>query len=164
MIAEGKTVSYVGPLYADGPNVGDTGKVLAHAGDHSHVQWATGARTSQVDLVSGDDLVEASGPRARTAAAEISDSLAYGTMLTVAVRETYDEVGETGLLNSLNESGHLGGMGEIAEDALRYVASRVREDPAFSEVLGQLEADEADSLVTLTASVVLRDAFGGEGE
>lgn len=164
MIAEGRRVTYTGAEDDLGLVVGDRGQVLSHAGSHAHVLWAGGARTGKVDLVDTEDLVEASAPapRRRSAAAEISESLAYGTMLSVAVRDTYDEVGEAGLLNSLNESGHLGGMAEIAEDALRYVAGRVREDPAFGEVLGHLDPEEGDALVTLCASVVLRDAFGTE--
>lgn len=157
---DGDRVSYVG-FVREGLALGDRGKVVSANGDSSHVQWATGARVGCIDLVDDLDLVPT--PGSRTAAASVlTDSLEVGPLVTLSVRETLEESGEAGLLNTLNESGHLAGLGPIAEDTLQFVAGRLRQDDAFAGVLGQLEPEEASSLIALTASVLMRDAFGQE--
>ena len=163
-VRDSQRVSYVGPERS-GLALGDRGIVLSASGDAAHVQWVTGARTDQVDFVPADDLVAMGrppkDPPGHTTAAAFADSLTYGTMVTVAVRETFDESGEVGLLNALASEGHLANLSSVAEEALALVASRVREDDAMRQVLGQLDAEEGEALINLTAAVVLRDAFGG---
>lgn len=157
---DGVTVSYVGHSF-DGVALGDRGRVLSSSGDHAHVMWSTGARVNQVDLVHEDDLVVAGRKAAsHTIEASVDDSLVTAPLTTVAVRAIYDGQGEAGLLNALSEAGLLGGLAQIAEDALMHVASRVREDEEISAVLAQLDSDEAESLVSLASVVLLRDAFG----
>lgn len=155
---EGQRVSYVGEPNPQGLAVADAGRVLTVTGANSHVMWDSGRLTGKVTFEENDDLV-VSGASAPSA---IEDSLDDGTLVSVAVRDTYDTAGDVGLLNALAEAGHLASMSSYAEEAFSLVASRVREDPAFKSVLAALEPDEGAALVTLTSAVLLRDAFTEE--
>lgn len=152
---EGARVSYVGLPVQDGLAVADVGKVLSTTGSSSHVMWETGRKAGQVTFEEHEDLVAQSSVRNDTEMFE-------GSLVTVAVRDTYDTAGDVGLLNALSEAGHLASMSGYAEEALALVASRVREDPAFAPVLAQLEPEEGAALVSLTSAVLLRDAFTEE--
>ena len=156
MIREGSKVSYVGDG-VEGLNVGDTGKVVAASGASSHVRWLTGARTGSVTLVEDLDLVVGG-----KSAPSTYDGLDSGSLVSVAVRDTYDVSGPVGLLNALNEEGHLATFASYAENALESVAASITSDPSMREVLAHLDPDEQGAFVTLAASVLLRDAFGGE--
>jgi len=160
MIRDGQQVSYIGMPRADGLGISDRGQALAVAGTAAHVMWSTGARAGNVDLIDCEDLV-GHGP-GKVAGSVFDDSVSTGGMVTFAVRDTYEAEGPVGLLNAMNECGHLASLPAIAEDALAYVAAQVRQDPAFSTVLGQLDESEAAEFVTLTATSMLRDAFGGD--
>lgn len=161
---DGQQVSYVGPTGPGFPAVGDQGKVLSSSGNSGHVQWATGARRRQVDLVIADDVVEVRRERqANRVEAAFADSLEVGEQdEPLQVRAVLEESGEVGLLNALAASGHLAGLQQIAEEALEFVAARVRQDPHLATVLGHLDQGEGDSLVSLASSVLLRDAFTPE--
>jgi len=89
------------------------GKVLSDAGIGSHVMWSTGARKGEIVLVPDIDLVQTNGARI-----SYDDCLDSG-LVTIAVRETYDSGGAVGLLNALNDEGHLATFSQIAEEALR---------------------------------------------
>lgn len=151
---EGQRVAFCGdPL--DGLQVGDRGKVLSSAEAGSHVLWSTGSRTGEVTLVENFDLVaSAHAPRSY-------DGLDAGSLVTIAVRDVYDGQGHVGLLNALNEEGHLATFAPIAEEAMHMVSQRIRQDPSIREVLAHLDSDEGADFVSLAASVLLRDAFGG---
>lgn len=151
---EGTKVAYVGDDVTVG--VGAVGKVLASAGSAQHVQWLDGARAGQIDLIPVDDLV----PHRATATQRIEDTsvtaqfestLDVPALMTVAVRDTYDTYGEEGLLNALDEAGHLASLSEYATDAIATVAGRLRTDPTFALVLGQLDEFEAESLLVRVA-------------
>lgn len=157
MIREGAKVSYVGDEH-DGLAVGDVGKVLSASGSSSHVLWATGGQTGSITLVADMDLV------ANNKAPLSYDGLDGGSLVTVAVRDTYDVSGAVGLLNALNDEGHLATFGQIAEQAQQIVAASLRSDPSMTEVLASLDPDEASEFITFTAAVLLRDAFAGEVE
>lgn len=150
---EGQRVAFCGDPQA-GLSVDDRGKVLSSSGEASHVLWATGSRAGEVLLVSNLDLVVAGQARSY-------DDLDGGTLVTIAVRDTFDRTGHVGLLNALNEEGHLATFASIAEEAMQTVASRIRQDPSISEVLANLDPEEGAEFVAFTASVLLRDAFGG---
>ena len=156
-------MSYLGNP-AEGLARGEQGRVISANGDSSHVMWSTGTRVNTVDLIEDVDLMVTAKARANTVVAHLADSLEVGPLVTLAVRETMDESGEAGLLNALNDSGHLGGLAQIAEDALEFVAARLRTDEAFCEVLAQLDQGERSSLVSLASSVLLRDAFSGQDD
>lgn len=151
---EGQRVAFCGDPNA-GLQPGDTGKVLSSAETGSHVLWSSGSRTGEVLLVENLDLV------ASTAAPRTYDDLDSGSLVTIAVRDVYDGQGHIGLLNALNEEGHLATFASIAEEALNTVAASIRQDPSFREVLSHLDPDEGSEFVSLAATVLLRDAFGG---
>lgn len=154
MIREGCKVAYVG--HPGEVAIGDVGKVLSDQGNASHIQWLTGASKGRITGPwAHADLVEQ-----QSTTASIDDSLDDGTLVTVAVREVYDDSGDLGLLAALNEAGHLATFTELADEAMLVVAHHIRRDPAFSAVLSALDTDEADRLVGLTASYLMRDAFG----
>jgi hypothetical protein len=158
---EGSKVSYVGDPY-DGIDIGDEGKVLTSEASsaRSNVIWRTGKRAGEVTLVSDEDLVATS--KASSVAESIDLSLETAGLVTVAVRDTYDRAGAPGLINALNEAGHLSIFASIAEAALQHVSDAIKQDPMISEVLSDLDPDEGDEFVNLASSVLLRDAFGGE--
>lgn len=160
MIRDGQQVSYIGMPRSDGLGISDRGQALAVAGKAAHVMWSTGARSGQVDLIDCDDLV-GHGP-GRVQGSVFDDSMSTAGLVTFAVRDTYEAEGPTGLLNAMNEMGHLASLPSIAEDALAYTCAQVRQDPSFTSVLAQLDESEAAEFVTLTATSMLRDAFGGD--
>lgn len=160
MICEGSKVAYVGDGGGrdEGLSVEDQGQVLALAGPNScHVLWHTGARTGAITLAAFHDLVE----QAQPAPDALDDSLSYGPLMSISVKATYERKGGVGLLNALNKAGHLVGFEQIAEDALSMVATRLRQDISFRSVLAELDTDDGEDFLQLTAAVLLRDAFGG---
>lgn len=158
-MSEGQKVAYVGDDVMVG--VGTLGKVLASAGSAQHVQWLDGARTGQVDLIPADDLVPyrmAQRNEDGSVAAQFEATLDMPSMVTVSVRDTYDTYGEEGLLNALDDAGHLATLSEYANDAISTVAGRLRQDPTFALVLGQLDEFEAESLLVRVAVGLLAPA------
>lgn len=167
MISEGQQVTYVGDDAMTG--VGTRGSCLSMTGSsHAHVLWVEGAKTGVVEIVMVDDLLpyrtghRAVGPS--LAAEQMQDSLDMPPLTTVAARDTYDDLGEDGLITALDEHGHLAVLASYAEEAIGYVASRIRQDPGFGAVLSQLDADEADALAQRVASTVIADMVIGEVE
>ena len=153
VIPEGSWVSSL--TQDDGLAIGDRGRVLSAAGSGSHVLWSTGKRKGDLTLTANVDLVSS-----RTV--DLNDDLDSGGLVSVAVRDTYDSGGEVALLNALNAEGHLATFAPIAEEALQMVTARIRQDPSIREVLANLDEDEGAGFISLAASVLLRDAFGGE--
>lgn len=159
MIVEGAKVTYAGDT--DPYNeVGSNGRVVALSGTAAHVRWLDGPKTGSIDLVEQFELVEARGNSTQTVAASFDAALDMPDSAVVAVRDTYDELGEEGLLNALNEAGHLATLSGYVEEAVSTLSARVREDISLGTVLAQLESDEADSLVGRVASVLLTDRLG----
>jgi len=156
---EGQKVRYVGEDVTVG--VGTVGRVVAAAGSGQHVQWMEGARQGSIDLVAVDDLVpyvaNSEIYREATVANDFDDALGVPSMVSFSVRETYDTYGEDGLLNALDEHGHLATLAEYATDAIGKIASGLRSDPAFSSVLSQLDDSEAESLLVRVAINLLSD-------
>jgi hypothetical protein len=83
-----------------------------------------------------------------------------GPLVSIAVRDTYEREGTTGLLNALNRDGHLAFFEEVAKEAVFMIQSSIRDDASFRPILAQLSAEEASDLINLSASTLLRDAFG----
>ena len=156
-LIEGSKVSYIGDPTEE-LDIGDTGKLLVSDGHASHVRWLTGASEGEISLVPDDQLVMvAVEPRS-----SYYDSLDGGRLVHVAIRNVFDRFGQVGLLNALNDEGHLSTFQPIAEEAIAMVASRIREDPSFVEVLGELDGDEGDEFVMYASFTLLKDAFGEE--
>lgn len=152
---EGDAVSFIG----EGELFGAHGQLLANAGPHGgHVKWANG----QVSLVDIEDL--ALSRRVPVVAArehdDLEDSLEVGPLSTVGVRQVQDDEGPVGVLNFMASTGQLSGFAAIAEEIHTHATLLVRRDPGVREVTAQLDEDEAEGLIHLAASVLLRDAFG----
>jgi len=159
MLREGQSVSWVGAVHPGGLAVGDVGAVISSSGDSGHVLWGTGARLGQIDLVEEMEVVPAPVTHHNgKVASSLRDSLGVDSM-RIAAREVFEEDGPAGLLSAMHDRGDLSGFPTIAEEAVEYVAARLREDPDFSRALAALDDSEADTLVTLASTVLLRDAF-----
>jgi hypothetical protein len=154
-IPEGERVAYIGEP-TDTLSVDDRGRVVQAAGKGSHVQWATGAAKGSITLESNADLVSM-----RREVREGDDDL-DGPLVTFAVRDTYERQGVTGLLNALNRDGHLAFFEGLAVEAVEMISSSIQTDPSFRPVLAQLSPGEAQDLVALATSTLLRDAFSRE--
>ena len=159
---DGEKVRWVGSDGPDKPGVGDTGTVLTASGSAGHVLWSTGALRGRTTLCEDLDVVPTRTVARTSVQAALEDSLEVGHHL--AVRETFEESGETGLINAMAERGYLAGLTRIAEEAASLVAARLREEPAFARVLADLDASEGDALVTTASMVLLRDAFTPDEE
>lgn len=155
---DGQRVSYVG-LPLNGSSVGDVGKVLSASGAACHVLWTSGARQGQVDLVIDDCLVPVRSTKTSTIADALDDSLHFESGLVMSAAAIYEAEGAAGVINAMNEAGHLAGLSSIADDALTLVATRIREDEGIAAHLSSLDADERDQVIALTSAVLLRDAF-----
>lgn len=153
---EGSKVRYVGEDAMIG--AGTLGKVLAAAGTYSqHVKWEEGIRRGQIDLVATLDLVPAGVTQAdpMSVQAQFEDSLDMPSLTTVAVRDTYDEYGEDGLLNAIGAAGHLATLAEYADEAIGSMATHIRSDPTFAMIISQLDEPEAQSLISRVAVSLL---------
>jgi hypothetical protein len=158
---EGSKVTHIGT----GELFGHTGKLLARAGHGGHVKWATGPKTGCVTMVDIDDLVPANATH--TAAVErdeLEDSLEVGGLSFSAMQHMQVVEGTLGVLHFAADSGYLVNFGDIAEDVFLHTAGQLRQDPAFREVLAQLDENDGDALVTLATRSLLRDAFGDADE
>lgn len=155
---EGSPVAFIGT----GELFGHTGKLLARAGHGGHVKWASGPKTGQVTMVDVDDLVPAGAAVRTTAVArdDLEDSLEVGGLSFSAVQHVQAIEGTLGVLHFAANSGYLTNFQDIAEDTFLHVAGRLRQDPAFREVLAQLDETDGDALVQLATRSLLHDAFG----
>lgn len=159
---EGSRVTHLGT----GELFGHTGKLLVRAGQGGHVKWASGPQIGRVTMVDIDDLVPAAAVP-RTAAVdrdELEDSLEVGGLSFSAVQHMQAIEGTVGVLHFAANSGYLANFQDIAEETFLHVAGRVRQDPAFREVLAQLDENDGDALVTLATRSLLHDAFGDVDE
>ncbi len=156
MFFEGQRVSYLGDP-GNGLDIGDEGLVVAAGNTASHVKWLSGARTGTFDEVPHHRLTA-------TASGVPDIDALHGRLVNLPIKSIASSHGPMGLLRALNEAGHLGNFDSVAEEALRYVSSLVRQDPSISEVLGQLEFDDAEEFVALASITLLKDAFGRDEE
>lgn len=162
MIVEGSKVAYAG----DDPftEIGSVGKVIALSGTAAHVQWQTGSKVGAIDLVEQHELL----PSTSTTLHPTSLAASFDNALDmpgegISVRATYDAQGEDGLINALSESGHLAMLSEYVEETVNHLATSIRNDPVFGDVLAALEPDEASALLGRVATVILSDRLTEEG-
>lgn len=158
---DGQRVSYIGPGI-EGLAMGDRGEVISAAANASHVLFHTGSRQGAVLLVDHFDLTGATKKVAATINDGLDDSLDVGTLAVTGAREIFEEEGETGVLNSMAEAGHLTSFASIAQEAHDLIQTRIRNDPSFRAVTAQLDDEEAESVIRLATAVLMRDAFGVE--
>lgn len=156
MLTDGQPVTYVG---LDPNRIGDRGRVLQSEASGAHVLWQTGSLVNQIVYTDDMDIA----PVGRVVASDsLDDSLEYGIVSTSAVRQAMDDGGEVAVLNFMSEHGHLAGFQQIAEEALQFIASRIRSDEQMRAITAQLEDDEAEALISLASHVLVRDAFTDE--
>lgn len=174
MIVEGSKVAYAGDTDPF-QEVGSLGKVIALSGDAAHVQWLSGPKSGSIELIQQYELVPDRSQQQGQQGQQDQQRALVGSLMnsfdnaldmpaseTISVRATYDDLGEEGLVNALSEAGHLAMLSEYVDDAVGYLAARVRQDPGLGDILAQLEADEADGLVGRVASLLLSDRLNEE--
>lgn len=154
-LREGQRVAYTGRDTAD-LSLGDEGKVFLLEPHCAHVQWDKGTTVPVREY----DVAPLTG---QTVTAELDETFGMGGLVSFAVRDTYEEGGPVALLNAMSSSGHLGGFGVIAEEALANVMHSIRLDPSVRAVTAQLDEEEGEQFVRLAGICLIRDAFG-EGE
>ena len=159
MLREGQEVAYTGPAN-EGLILGDHGRLLVLSSGSGHVSWETGSLQGQITPVALYDLAPARS--VMTVQSDLDDSLEVAGIALVAARDLYDADGELGVINAMAESGHLAAFQDIAEDALALVASRIRHDVSFREVLAQLDEEEGERVIRLASASLIHDAFGSE--
>lgn len=145
---EGDSVSYVGDGL-DGIEPA-TGTLMAFASStHAHVQWKTGARAGQIEMVDLYDLMK-SPSEASLQAPQIS---------AISVRRVMNTEGEEGVVNFLAKARQLGTWERIAQRAYQYVQDQLRVDASMELPYEQLNPDEVQRVIAVSAQVLLRDAF-----
>lgn len=159
-LPDGSPVAYIGA----GEDFGNHGHLLTSLGHGAHVKWASGPKRGRVTLVDTDDLVPGRH-KAAVERSELDDSLEVGLPLhATGMRAVQDTEGTVGVLNLLATSGHLGDLQDVADDALATVVARLRQHDGLRAAVAQLDDEEGEELVQLTAQTLLRDAFGAEDD
>jgi hypothetical protein len=147
---EGEHVDYVGDGLDGIPPA--QGRIMAVASKAAvHVEWLTGPRQGQIDLVEVYDL-EKSASVAAVQAPTVSAS--------VLVRRVMHREGSAGVLRYLAALNQLISWEEIAEEALRFVESRLKVDASMDLPYETLTSEEIEALVRTSAVTLLRDKFG----
>jgi hypothetical protein len=117
----------------------------------AHVQWSTGTRKDQMDLVDLRDIMPILSPQAL---ARINPTS------TTAVRQVHDAEGVAGVLMFIANTRKLSQWMDIAAAALAVAEAGIRKSAVMDIVYEQLTADEAEEVVRHASRVLLRDAFG----
>lgn len=157
MVVEGASVSFTGLDEGD-LRQGDRGRVLSVSGPVAHIMWTTGSCADQVSPVYDSDLVLVGSLETDA----LADSLDVGALATFSARQVFDSGGEAAVINEMAEAGSLTVFAAIAEDALSMVASRIRADSSFRDVMADLEDDEAEAVLRMASICLVRDAFSVE--
>jgi hypothetical protein len=144
---DGARVAFLGD-----DRLGDEGVVLDAGNTGSSVKWD---RTGEIRLESNRLLVEIT-PRDRFNES-IDDCLDTPGLTTFAVAETMERSGPEGVFAQMAEEGHINLLADMAEEAIDLVASKLRRDPSFREVLGMMEDEDGDVFVRYAATHLLRE-------
>lgn len=141
-------MAYVGE--SSDREVGALGLIVSEAGSASHVAWDSG----DIVLERNFDLV---------VQAESDDLPQHyrGGLTSFSSRAVYDHRGGLGVIQKLNEEGHISAMSFLAEEAVQRFVGQVQDDPSMREVLAQLDADEGGEIVHLVANVLLTETMKG---
>lgn len=151
---EGDHVDYLGDGLDGLPPA--QGRIMALASKTAaHVEWLSGLRIGEIDVVSVHDL-EKSASLAAVAAPKISAA--------VLVRQVMHREGTPGVLQYLAAINQLSTWEDIAADVLRFVESRLRVDASMELPYETLRSDEVDEIIKSSALTLLRDKFSDEAE
>jgi hypothetical protein len=155
MICDGASVSYIGMTGHDQPAVGDVGQVLSATASYSHVQWHTGDRVGQVDLVDNADLADDQPDGTDL----LGDSLAAPPQ-QFAAHELLD-IGPAAVLGALSDVGALAPLAAVAEEASVRLAGRLASDPTLRRLLAGADPEDRQQVLDIIAPYLLRQAHGG---
>lgn len=149
-VEDGAWVTYVGPSTASGPSFGDEGQALAVTAAYAHVQWRTGSKLGQIDMVATEDYAPGSGVVPERHPDELN---------------ALDFV-EPGLdaLGRLEAIGALAPLSAVAEEAVQLVHARVRQSPGIAQVLAGMDPEDGDAVVEKASSYLLHQAMGDAGD
>jgi len=150
---DGSNVFYSGDPRPGAPAYGDEGRVLVADTRAAHVKWTTGSRAGQVDLVEQTDLAEVGETISAPAIAlhaHLGESLAY---CEPPQRRAH------AVLEAMAEAGETDRFGLLAEEAVDWIAGRLRTSGYFRAHMAALASAEADELVTVATRRVLADAL-----
>jgi hypothetical protein len=153
-IFDGARVSYIGMTGQEQPAVGDRGKVLSSTASYSHVQWHTGARAGQIDMVDNADLVDVE-PQG-----DPLDDALDAPPSRFAVHELLD-MGPAAVLSALSEAGALAPLASAAEEASERLASRLGSDPTLGRFLAGTDSEARQRVLDIVTPYLLRQASGG---
>lgn len=149
---DGAWVTYVGPSTPDGPSFGDAGQALAVTAAYAHVQWRTGAKLGQVDMVLTEDYAPGSGVVPERAPEDL-DALGF--------REPGIDLSGSPV-DALEALGALAPLSATAEEAVRLVHTSVRRSPGVAQVLAGMDPEDGDAMVQQASDYLLRQAMGDD--
>jgi hypothetical protein len=136
--------------------LGSEGVVLDAGNTGCSIRWETGPRTGAVDLVAHRHLVPTEG--SRSISDEVDFSLDDG-LVSFPAHQVMATRGVSGVYEAMVTEGHLDHLDSVAEEALELVASRLRRDPSFRQVISAVGDDQGDHLVAYATSRFLREAL-----
>ena len=150
MYFDGTDVRYAGLSRPGRPAPGDVGRVLVADAQAAHVKWITGSCAGEVHLTEHGDL-ESAEPRRRTARDTVAEHL----------EESLDFASPTAeaTLDAMDQKGDLDRLSMISEEAIEWVAGRLRALGPFRERTASLDTEEGDSLVQAGVRRVLSEAL-----
>lgn len=153
-ILAGSTVSYIGDGsgHDEGLALGDRGKVVAEAGDGSHVSFRTGLHAGAILLIANIDL--APDGRVETVTAVVDNATeARHIIATGGVRK---------LAEALFEDGWFEPMLEDAQAGLVSLTTAIRRDPSIASVLSEMSDDEQHDFLLESSRRLISAAYGEE--
>jgi hypothetical protein len=164
MFHEGQTVTSIGDG-SDGIPLGSHGRILSLAyGDAGHIQWNSGALTGSVTFVpSLDESVAPSSRRVQAAYAArdgLEDSLEVGPISQTGARHLMAISGPSSVLQQLASMGALAETGELGEEALAFVESRLRHSANLTVHLAELDEEDQNEVYRLASRSLVSDALG----
>jgi hypothetical protein len=166
MFVEGQKVVYAGEV--DPFNeVGSLGRVVSSSGEYAaHVQWTSGPKVGQIELVDANDIVhdrnqtEALLSQSQPFLAGLQQSHPEAQQVTLPglqVRAAYDAHGEAGAVTALDETGVLAVLATHAEEVVSMLVGKVGADAHMRAAMAGLEVDEQDVVVTRVVATLLAD-------
>lgn len=167
MFHEGQMVTSVGDGN-DGIPLGAHGRILALASNGAgHVQWMTAPLTGQVSFV--PILEDSVAPSSRRTQASLTldgleDSLEVGPIHTTGARHLMVTGGPASVIQSLASSGAMAETGDLAEEALALVESRLRQTASLQQQLSELDEEDRNEIYRMASHELLSQAFGGSDD
>lgn len=149
---DGSRVAYLGD-----DHLGEEGVVLDAGNTGSSVRWD---RTGEIALVANRLLAEL---QTRDPFQEsFDDSLDTPGLTNFSVARTMQESGPRGVFASMAREGHIDLLADVAEEAIDFVTSRLRQDASFREVVRLMDDADGDAFIRYAAVSLLRENLTDE--